>query len=332
MQNRNQPSSALAAMMRHVLRPRTVGALAVICISTTLPAAADSGGRLLMPGVRTFPESITSDDRGYIYFGSLANGTIYRGRPGDPLASVFALSAKSDIRAGLGVYADDRTNTLFACSVIIGDHRPAWDPKYSSLHTFDLKSGAHLNSFPMPNGEKSLCNDIAVAIDGSAYVTDTFGGQILRLKKGAPSLEKWADDERLKGADGIALGADGSIYVNTYTTSKLFRVDIKTNGDAGKMQEITTSLPLDHPDALRSIGGMKFLQAEGLGRLTVLTVAGDQADLQVLTTGRPGLTSATVVDGKVWALNAKLAYLTQPDLKAKDPGEFAAEMIGPLPH
>lgn len=306
-------------------------AIASAALLPAHPAAAESVSRVLMPGVRTFPESITSDAAGNIYFGSLANGTIYRARPGDKIATVFAISQKSDIRSGLGVFADDRANTLYACSVIFGDHTPAWDPKYSSLHTFNLKTGAHLASYPMPNGAKSLCNDIAVAPDGSAYVTDTFGGQILRLKKGATALDKWTEDERLKGADGIALGADGSIYVNTFTTFKLLRVAIKQSGDAGAVEELKTSLPLDHPDGLRSIGGMKFLQAEGLGRITLVTVEGARADMQVLTSGNPGLTSMTVVDGKIWALNAKLAYLTQSEFKDKDPGEFAAELIGPLP-
>ena len=324
----------MVAAIRQTMPPfGKIRVLAVMVCATLLPpalSAADAGGNIGVPGTRVFPESITSDAQGDIFFGSLANGTIYRARPGDQAAVAWIDGAKSNIKSGLGVYADNKAQVLYACSVIFGDH-PDWDPRLSSLHTFNLNSGAPLGTYPMPNGPKSLCNDIAVARDGSAYVTDTIGGQILRLKKGAIGLEKWVEDERLRGADGIAVGADGSIYVNTFTTSKLFRVAIDKGGGAGAVVELATSLPLDHPDGLRAIGGMRFLQAEGLGRITVLTIDGTHASMSVLTSGRPGLTSMTVAGGQVWALNAKLAYLTQPEFKDKDPGPFSAESIGPLP-
>ena len=47
-----------------------------------------------------------------------------------------------------------------------GDTKGAW------LKTFDLASGAPKGSFALKD-PKSLCNDIAIGGDGTAYVTDS---------------------------------------------------------------------------------------------------------------------------------------------------------------
>ena len=76
-----------------------------------------------------------------------------------------------------------------------------------------------------------LCNDMAVAPDGTIYVTDTTGARMLRLKKGAAALDAWAADPLLGAVDGIAVLADGSVYVNTFTTGTLVRDD----GEGGRL-------------------------------------------------------------------------------------------------
>ena len=60
----------------------------------------------------------------------------------------------------------------------------------TSLKLFDLKTGEPKDSIATP-GQATLCNDIVVASDGTAYVTDLFAGHILRLKPGAKEFEVW---------------------------------------------------------------------------------------------------------------------------------------------
>ena len=56
-------------------------------------------------------------------------------------------------------------------------------------------------TYPFP-GNGPLCNDIAVAQDGTAYVTDTRLNSVLMLKPGTKSLVVVANDPLLAGADG----------------------------------------------------------------------------------------------------------------------------------
>jgi hypothetical protein len=88
---------------------------------------------------------------------------------------------------------------------------------------------------------------------------------------------------RTVGLDGIAIGADGNLYVTTYIPAKLFKVAVK-DGKAGAVTELTPSRPLDHADALRA-SGESFLLIEGNGKLDKVTVKGDAAEIATIKDG-----------------------------------------------
>jgi sugar lactone lactonase YvrE len=303
----------------------TQAALAVIG-AIAMGASAAHAQTVTVNDTLVFPESITSTKAGDIIFGSMGNGGVYRAKAGENTATLWIPSAVSGITFMAGVYADEPSNTLYACSGAVGAP-PEKAAQMSAVRTFDLKTGAAKASYPMPYAAKSFCNDFAVDKAGVAYVTDTIGGAVHRLKKGASALDVWLKDDKLAGIDGIAVGGDGSLYVNSVTAGKMFRIAVNKDGSAGAITELTPSMKLDKPDGMRALGGMKFLQAEGgAGRIAVVTVAGDTATVTPIKEGVPGLTAMTVTRGKVWALNAKLAY-RNPPLKGQDPGPFTAEAV-----
>ena len=86
-------------------------------------------------------------------------------------------------------YADDATNTLWACSGMGGAPADQAATK-SAIRAFDLKTGAAKAAYPMPYGAKSFCNDFAVDKAGDLYVADTVGGAIHRLKKGGETVPR----------------------------------------------------------------------------------------------------------------------------------------------
>ena len=100
-----------------------------------------------------------------------------------------------------------------------------------------------------------------------------FSPHILRLKPGATQLEVWATDDRFAvkggaGLDGIAIGSDDAVYVNTYNGGGLYRVGTNDDGSAGVVTTMRTSRPIRLPDALRAIGPDTFLMIEGRARST----------------------------------------------------------------
>jgi hypothetical protein len=278
---------------------------------------------------KSFPESVTSTKDGTLYAGSFNLGGVVKVTPGKP-AEQFIKPGMGGSRSVLGVLADEKSNTLYVCSNDItgfgvpgpGDTKGAW------LKTFDLGNGNPKGSFALT--EKSLCNDIAVGPDGTAYVSDSLTPTVYSLKPGGTALEAWATDPMLGpakdgvGLDGIAVGWDGNLYVTTFIPAALFRIAIK-EGRAGPITALKTSRPLDHADAMRAFGD-GFLLIEGAGRLDKITVKGDEAQVETIQDGFAEPVSVTQVGNTGWVAEGKLSYIIG-DNKGKDPGPFTVKPV-----
>ena len=278
---------------------------------------------------KVFPESMTSTKSGDLIISSIEKGAIYRAKAGEDKATLWLDPAKTGMVAALGVFAHDASNTLYVCSMAPpapeGQER---ELKYAALRTFDLTTGEAKNSYPMPNPEKATCNDIDVAGDGAVLVTDTGNGKILKLAPNGTELMEWIADENLVGVDGIAIG-DGVVYVNVVFTGRLFAIRMGMDSTPGEITELKPSIPLNRPDGMRSIGGNKFIMAENaaeVGRVTEVTVNGDQAEVRVLKVD-PGVTGITKVGNKVWVDNMKSAYRGNGPMKDKSPEPFTVYAI-----
>ena len=240
------------------------------------------------------PENLTSSRDGTVYFGSTRKGTIYRAKPGASRAEPWILASEAGLTNVLGVLADEKSNTLWVCQNATGGRGGAPVSGQTALRAFDLRSGAAKGIYPFPANSR-ICNDIAVSADGTAYVTETLGGRVHRLKPGATQLELWANDPALEVIDGLAFLADGSLYVNVFTTGKLFRIPVNADGSAGAIVPIETSMPLVRPDGLRTVGPRTLIQAEQQGRVAEMTITGNRADVRVVREGLTGASGVTLV-------------------------------------
>jgi hypothetical protein len=291
------------------------------------PARAAEPAPITIDDSNVFPESLTATASGDLIVGSSAKGTIYRAKAGAAKAEPWIDPKVSGMIGVFGVFADDRTRTLYACSLPFGAPREQADV-LSALRAFDLRTGKPKASYPLPDGYNSLCNDIAVAKDGTVYVSETRQGRVLRLTPGASALEVWIKDPKFAAVDGIAIGGDGAVYVNTVATGHMFRIPVGADGAAGPPTELQPSLPLDHPDGLRALGGLTFLQSENgdQGRVAEVTIDGDKATITPLKS-EPGVVSAVRAKGRIWTIDAKFAYRRDPALKGKDPNPFLIEPV-----
>jgi streptogramin lyase len=290
----------------------TLGICAGLCAAA--PAFAD----VALPGTRVFPESLTAGPDGALYVGSTAKGEIYRAAPGANSASLWVSKEQGKFEGVFGVLADAASGTLYACST--GFAPPGAPPVETALKTIDLKTGSLKGSYAFPGG--GFCNDIAVAKNGDAFITDTNGGRVLRLKKGASALDVWASDQQLAGADGIASLGDGSLIVTSIRSNLLEHIPVGSNGSAGAIKPLTTSRPLSGPDGLRAIGPSTFLLVDK-DTLSKVTVSGDKAQIDNIKTGLETATAVALVKDTAYVTLGKLNYQFDPSLRDKDPGPFA---------
>lgn len=313
------------------------GVLALACM-----AGAARAADVVVPGTTDFPESLHATSDGTLFFSSMAGGRIFRAASGAAQASEWIGPGKGGLGSVLGVLADERSGTLYACSVDMGWAGitvPAGNTA-TALKLFDLATGTPKASLPLPPsplpGQAPLCNDIAVGADGTVYVTDTLAGHILRLRPGGTALEIWARDPRWAVAgpqlDGIAVLADGSVYVNLFEGDGLYRVEVRRDGEAGTITKLRTSRPLYHADGLRAAGPDSLLMVEGetKGTLDLITVKGDAAEVQTVRDGFEGPVSLAQVGGTVYVLDVPLKYLFDPQFKTRTPPPFRAVAV-PLP-
>lgn len=287
-------------------------------------------GDIRIDGQNVHPESIGSAADGSVFIGSM-NGIVYRAGPRDTVATSFITpSPQNGLRAVFGVLADDAGRRLWVCSVANPFVRSEGPAQPSEVAAFDLTNGNLVGRWPFP-APGGTCNDIAIGPDGAAYATDTPGGRILRLKAGASSLEIVAATPQLVGIDGIAFAADGTLYINNVRSHTLWRVELTTDIANPRLTQLKASREMEGPDGLRPVGPDRFLQAEGPGgRITLVTITGDEAKIDVLRDGLSSTPGATLAGDTVYTVEGKIDYLVDPQLRGQDPGEFRAIAI-PMP-
>ena len=286
-----------------------LAALTVASLGALLRAQGRTEVTINDTGVQA--ENLTSSQDGSVYFGSTAKGTIYRAAAGASQAEPWIQASTAGLTNVLGVLADDKTSTLWVCQNNTGGRGGAPVVGQTALRSFDLKSGAAKGTFPFPSNG-GVCNDMAVASDGTVYATESFGNRIHRLRPGATALDVWITDPKLAAVDGVALLADGAVYVNTFFSGELFRIPVNTDGSAGTIVKIETSMPLSRPDGLRTVGPQTLIQAEGQGRLTELTVKDNRAEVRVLQEGLTAATGVTVVGSTAFVLVERAKAVAVP--------------------
>ncbi len=315
--------------MRASIRASLVSLGLAAAISSALAAAP---AEIVIPGEKLATESLTSSRDGTVSIGSIGQGAIFRAKPGAATAEPFIAPKTNGIGSVFGVFADDKSNTLYACSGTAAFGPPqagAPPPPPSALYAFDLKSGAPKGKWNLPTAG-GFCNDIAVGRDGTAYATDTQNMQVARLKPGAQALEVWAGADGAFGPsggvlDGIAVIGD-TVLVNALRTNKIFSVPVGKDGKAGKVTEVKLDSGIEGPDGMRSFGKRALLVAEGGGggkvSKIVLNDALTEGKHTVLKQGFPdGPVAVTVVGKNVYVLEGQLAALRAPPGAAPAPAK-----------
>jgi sugar lactone lactonase YvrE len=290
-----------------IVREGLLTACSLLFLAT---AAGAAPAPIDLPGEKLHPESVSITPDGTAYISSMGGGVV-RASLKTGKAEQWIAPGAFGSGAQFGVFADTKNKLLWTCTNDFSARgvTVAGSDAGSVIKAFDLKTGKGKLSLPMP-GDKPVCNDFAVAKDGTVYVTDTAHPLLLRWRPGATALEVWAQDPVLGGGiDGIAIGGDGAIYLNNVRNGDLFRIDVAAGGTPGKVTKLTPSRPLTSPDGMRSMGGSTLVVAESKGQITLVTVKGDQAEVQTLA---EGITSPTGVDahgGAVWYVQAQLGWL-----------------------
>ena len=131
--------------------------------------------------------------------------------------------ASDKLDAVLGLAIDAERGHLYAVSTN-GFLDEAKMERRNAVVRYHLKNAVFLDRFDAP--EAMQLNDIAVAPDGTLYVTDSMSATLFRKKPDETTLTRFGAAGALRGGNGIARGGDGMLYVASSTG--ILRVDTAT--------------------------------------------------------------------------------------------------------
>ena len=252
---------------------------------------ASWAAEIVIVDAKSQPESLTVTSGGDIIVGSASTPFVYKVRAGSFTAEKFIdSSAEGAGTFFFGMLADDSHQTLWTCQLT---PVPKSNPiqRQSALRGFDLVTGAQKIRWDLP-GANTTCNDFAIGPDKALYITDTANGKIYKLPEGANAAELFLEHRALLGIDGITF-LKGVLYVNTVTTNNLYRIPIDAQGKAGVPIDIWMDQPIKSPDGMRAANGKLIVSENGSGKISVITVNGDKATVQVI---KEGLKTPTAVE------------------------------------
>ena len=171
---------------------------------------------------KLIPEGIAYDAKGdHFFIGSVAQRKIV---VTDGKAEPRDFSGPNDkLDTVLGLAVDEPRGHLLAVSTN-GFLDEAKTARRNDVLRYDLKSAKMLERIAVPDAMQ--LNDLVVTHDGTLYVTDSAGGAVFRKKPDEKELKFLGTAGALRGANGIALAADGALYVAISTG--VARVNIET--------------------------------------------------------------------------------------------------------
>ncbi|UGY90750.1 SMP-30/gluconolactonase/LRE family protein [Streptomyces gobiensis] len=197
------------------------------------------------------PEGITIGRAPYAYFGSLADGSLYRAELRTGLGRIISEGPGTE-SVGLKIDAYGR---LFVCGGPAGDAR-----------IVDARSGTVLASYAFAEPGGGFVNDVVLTPD-MAWFTDSFNAVLYGLPLGRPSLPGPADVVRLPltgdwpqdpgpevfNANGICTTPDGdALLVVQMNSGELHRVDPRTGRTT--RADLGDAAPLSNGDGLLILG------------------------------------------------------------------------------
>ena len=262
------------------------------------------------------PEGVEYDmTNGRLLTGSLSEGSVYQIH-GD--GRVTELVADSELISSVGIEADEVRDRLLVAnsdrSVFEGD-----GVGQAKLGVYNLTTGERIAMVDLaatitdpPEGTAYFANDVAVADDGTAYVTDTRMNVIYQVTVDyeASVLHRFDDDGA--GPNGIVHHPGGYLLVARGAT--LWKVPI---GDPGAAAEVALPEEITAQDGMVWSAMRLAIVSNNANRVVALTSQDDWMSAEVAGVGsyEGQATTAAVVGDDIYVVHPHFADEDPPSVE-----------------
>lgn len=286
--------------------------------------------RILFSADRQYPEGITySASIDKFLISSLTQGKIgtvdQSGRYVDLIADNQMISS-----VGMKIY----NGKLYVCHGDLGistKSKPETALKTAGLFVYDLATGQNVKRVDLtkvrllPNSDH-YANDMAFDNQGNVYVTDSFAPVIYKVPADTTQPSLLVNVPFFANAPGFNLNGivyhpDNYLIVVKSNDGKLFRIDL---GDANQVKEIT-GVNLPNGDGMVLYNNDLYV-VNGRNKVTQLRSTDGWSTASIVKTDSVGYdqaTTNTVVNGKIYTLNARINEVNAA-VMAKNPSLLTA--------
>ncbi|HEK3624918.1 TPA: hypothetical protein SMW24_000960 [Pseudomonas aeruginosa] len=319
-------------MMR---RQASVLLLVSMVSATVLPVFARAPGErepscaatsIVLPAGARYPNGIAHAADGTLYVGLVTSGRILRKPPGGEWETFFAGSPA--IFAATALRLDEPRGLLWGNSP---DFLPAGRRRPHGVFALDLATGAVRRYLTLPGD--GMGNDLAVAPDGTVYLSETRDGSLMRLRPGEPAFQVLLRDSRLAGPGG--LGAAGIVRVDddTLLVGNFGSGAIHVVGGVAtrpRLREMELPRTLENPDgmALAPDGSLIVLEnaiRSGAGKVLRIAepLAPGRRGIEVIREGLESPVNLTVTgQGCAYVSESRIRHRLLPGREGEVPARF----------
>ncbi|HUQ02921.1 MAG TPA: hypothetical protein VM261_10520 [Kofleriaceae bacterium] len=247
-------------------------------IAKRAPRVARSEVAFTLTEPDLIPEGIAVDSRtGTFYVGSLRKRTVLA-IDGAGAVTTFA-DSEDGLVAVLGMKVDEARDLLWVATWKSPSHEGAGegDSGESAVVAFQIADRTVARRVRLPDDGEHLPNDLALAADGTVYVTDSIGGGVYRIPADKDVLETLVAPGTLSYPNGIALAADGALFVGH--ALGLSRVEVATG--ALEPVDAPAGVILGGIDGLLRDGNRLVAVQNGIGQGRLVAFALDAAGTHV---------------------------------------------------
>jgi sugar lactone lactonase YvrE len=284
---------------------------------------ARSSVAFTVPEPDLIPEGIAVDPRTRtFYLGSIRKRKVLA-IDAHGKVSTFVPPERDGLLGVLGIKVDPRADVLWVASYASRSMTGrAATPQRPGVFAFSLRDGTLRRRILFDEDGTQQPNDLAIAPDGTVFVTDSAGGRVLRIPADRDVIEVVTPPGALMYPNGIARATDGRLYVAHLGGIAI--IDPLTGSVAPL--PAAADVPLGGIDGLALEGDRLLAVQNGIGRPRMITIAlgenGTRATtLTVLENDHAALeipTTACVLDGALYTIaNSQLRAFRNRDTPAK---------------
>ena len=262
------------------------------------------------------PEGVEYDQRNRRFLtGSLSEGSIFEIQNDGRLVTVVS---DPDLVSSVGIEVDELRNRL----LVANSDRAVFDggvTGHAKLGVYDLTSGdriamVDLGAVVTDAGDDTahFANDVAVAEDGTAYVTDTQLNALYRVDTGYEASVLYRFEDGGPGPNGLVHHPSGFLLVARGDT--LWNVPVD---DPAGAAEVVLPETVPGQDGLVWSAGRLVIVSNSANKVVALTSTDEwaTAELAGVATYETQATTGAVVDDDVYVVHAHFADEDPPSLE-----------------